>query len=60
MFGTWHRCRYMRASCRQASIGSQGMSDASITLSSEAFGIASLNMFEVVWVSASKGGKKAW
>ncbi|KHG13211.1 Zinc finger and BTB domain-containing 44 [Gossypium arboreum] len=40
--------------CSQDSITDQGTLEASITLSPEAFGIASLN------VGASKGGKKAW
>ncbi|KHG13460.1 3-(3-hydroxy-phenyl)propionate/3-hydroxycinnamic acid hydroxylase [Gossypium arboreum] len=40
--------------CHQASIRNQGTSAASITLSPDAFGVASLN------VGASKGGKKPW
>ncbi|KHG25309.1 Enolase [Gossypium arboreum] len=50
MSGTWHRPRH----CRQVNIENQGTLEASITLSPEAFGIASLND------GASKGGEKAW
>ncbi|KHG03631.1 Histidine--tRNA ligase [Gossypium arboreum] len=39
-----------RASCRQASIEDQGMSEALITLSPEAFVIASLNVLIVACI----------
>ncbi|KHG05106.1 Anthranilate phosphoribosyltransferase [Gossypium arboreum] len=68
MSGTWRQPQYesqcktilehdidieTRASCRQVNIRNQGTSKASITLSPEAFGIASLNVGE------NKGGQKA-
>ncbi|KHG01883.1 Outer capsid VP4 [Gossypium arboreum] len=37
----------MALRCHQVNIGNQGMSEASITLSTEAFGIASLNVLSV-------------